>query len=513
MTKMLIAISCMAICASAAVARDTDTYFTNPVIHGDMADPSIIRIDDTYYATGTSSEWAPFYPVFESKDLVNWKQTGHVFETQPEWTTSSFWAPEWYRHNGKVYVYYTARNKAGTSYIGVATADSPTDVFTDHGPVVEYGTEAIDAFVIEDNGDLYISWKAYGLDKRPIELLAARLTPDGLRLDGEPFSLLVDDERQGMEGQHWFKMGGYYYLLYSIRNCCGTGSDYAVSVARSKTLRGPYEKCERNPILHGSDDVKSIGHGTLTTTPDGRMYYLCHAYAEGDDFYLGRQPYLMEMTMGDDGWPRFAGGECASVAQPMPSAGCVQEPVADFHDSFAGERLRPEWTWNYPYASVEARAVSGRLHLSGSPKPGYDGGEALCLRPVTADYTMTTAVNNKNGSLKGITMYGDNNNYLVYGVAGDRLMVKIVRDGKEQTAVDVASPADALHLRMTVAGGVPGSFAWSTDGRSWATVDHGLTDSTMRDLVRWDRVARPGLYHEGEPGSSAIFEYVTVRQI
>ncbi len=46
---------------------------------GDVPDPSVIRIEDTYYATGTSSEWAPFYPMFTSKDLVNWKQVGHVF--------------------------------------------------------------------------------------------------------------------------------------------------------------------------------------------------------------------------------------------------------------------------------------------------------------------------------------------------------------------------------------------------------------------------------------------------
>ena len=26
-----------------------ESYFTNPVIHGDVADPSIIRIDQTYY--------------------------------------------------------------------------------------------------------------------------------------------------------------------------------------------------------------------------------------------------------------------------------------------------------------------------------------------------------------------------------------------------------------------------------------------------------------------------------
>ena len=50
-----------------------ESYFTNPVIHGDVADPSIIRIDQTYYITGTSSEWAPYYPVFTSTDLVNSK--------------------------------------------------------------------------------------------------------------------------------------------------------------------------------------------------------------------------------------------------------------------------------------------------------------------------------------------------------------------------------------------------------------------------------------------------------
>ena len=90
------------------------------------------------------------------------------------------------------------------------------------------------------------------MDNQPIELLACKLTDDGLRLDGKPFSLLRDDERQGMEGQHWFKKDGYYYIIYSVRGCCGPQSDYAVSVARSKKLEGPYEKYLGNPILHGS---------------------------------------------------------------------------------------------------------------------------------------------------------------------------------------------------------------------------------------------------------------------
>ena len=177
-------------------------FFENPVIRGDMADPSIIRIGDDYYATGTSSEWAPYYPLYKSRDMVNWKQVGHVFDTKPEWTSNSVWAPELFCHEGKVYCYYTARQKStGISYIGVAVADSPEDGFTDCGPVVTFGNEAIDAFVFEDKGELYISWKAYGLDKRPIELLCSRLSDDGLHMEGEIFSLLKDDQRIGLEGQ------------------------------------------------------------------------------------------------------------------------------------------------------------------------------------------------------------------------------------------------------------------------------------------------------------------------
>ena len=510
MNRLVIALLGSVLYSGASMAQK-QTYFTNPVIRGDVADPSIIRIDDTYYATGTSSEWAPYYPVFTSKDLVNWKQTGHVFEQQPEWTKSSFWAPEWYYHNGKVYVYYTARKKSNnTSYIGVATSDSPTGKFKDHGPIVEFGTEAIDAFILEDKGDLYISWKAYGLDNRPIELLASKLTPDGLKLTGKPFSLLRDDERAGMEGQHWFKKNGYYYLIYAINGCCGPNSDYAVAVARSKKLEGPYEKYEGNPILHGSDEIQSIGHGTLTTTPDGRMFYLCHAYSEGSYFFLGRHPHLQELRFGEDNWPYFVTGEYARLTGPMPFADCVQEPITGFFDNFADSDLRPEWSWNYPYSNVQTKIEAGRLWLSGSPKPECKTGEALCLRPASSGYTLDAGITNQNGSWKGITLYGDNSYYIAYGPVGDRLQIKLVREGKEQQLADLPLPSMALHLRMQVKEGLPYQFAWSKDGRQWTPVNHGLSEEAIRSLIRWDRVARPGLYHEGDEKEPAVFEYCSL---
>ena len=233
----------------------------NPVIKADLPDPSVIRIGKTYYAAGTSGNAERVYPIYESKDLVTWTPRHTIFDRWPEWTAGAFWAPELFTIGEKVLVYYTARQKSdGTSCIGVAVAEDINSPFVDKGPLVKTTNEAIDAFVVDVEGQLYITWKAYGLDpsRRPIELLAQRLSPDGLTLEGEPFTLLRDDERQGMEGQCIFREGDYYYLLYSIRDCCSPQSDYAVSVARSKSFVGPYEKYASNPILTGNGQVVEV---------------------------------------------------------------------------------------------------------------------------------------------------------------------------------------------------------------------------------------------------------------
>lgn len=510
MKKILFSVLSCVLYLSTAFSQQ-QTTFTNPVIHGDVADPTILRIGNTYYAAGTSSEWAPYYPLFTSTDLVNWKQVGHLFDKQPEWTLSSFWAPELFYHNNKVYAYYTARRKQdGISYIGVASATDPTKGFEDHGLLVEFGKEAIDAFILEDNGQLYITWKAYGLDDRPIELLASRLSPDGLKLEGEPFSLLRDDERIGMEGQHWFKKGDYYYIIYAVNGCCGPKSDYAVSVARSKQLAGPYEKYEGNPVLHGGgNDIQSCGHGTLTTTPDGRMFYLCHAYLTGKNFYQGRQPILQELVVGEDGWLHFPSGEVASLKQPLPFPNTVQQPVEGFRDDFTAKKLDNSWAWNYVYSDVDARLRKGTLLLSGKPKAGSKNGTALCKRPVTADYTIETQVTNRNNSFKGITMYGDDKNLIALGSQGSELVLKLINQGKEYILNKQPLAGSAVYLRMKVTDGHTCTFFYSPDGKEWKSVEETRSDDQPQNLTQWDRVARPGLLHcgkESEPASFSFFK-------
>mgnify|MGYP001780448648 CR=1 FL=1 len=44
----------------------------NPILRGFNADPSIIRVEDTYYIANSTFEWFPGVRLHESKDLKNW---------------------------------------------------------------------------------------------------------------------------------------------------------------------------------------------------------------------------------------------------------------------------------------------------------------------------------------------------------------------------------------------------------------------------------------------------------
>lgn len=487
------------------------TYFENPVIRGDIPDPSVIKVGQIYYVTGTSSEWAPFYPVFKSVDLVNWEQVGHVFTEKPAWTSQSFWAPELFYRNGKMYCYYTARRKTdNTSYIGVASAEGTSLKFRDHGPIVEYGTEAIDAFVFDDNGTLYITWKAYGLDKRPIELLGCKLSDDGLRLEGEPFSLLKDDERIGMEGQYHFKHGEYYYIIYSAKSCCGPSSDYDVRVARSKSFKGPYEKYAENPILAGGNGVfLSCGHGTVVAASDTNMYYLSHAYLKGAGFFLGRQLVLHELIMTDDGLVQFKTGKEAVVRQVTPFPNVIQKEIGNFNDDFKDTKLKVGWIWNYPYSDPQIELRNGRLCLSGSPLSDNEFGTVLCLRPQSTSYSYETRVLNFNESFKGLTMYGDNKNLIAFGIENKQIVLKSVTNNTENIVFQAPFGGKRPYLKIEVKEGCLLSFFYSKNGKNWISANRTPIDAAF--LVRWDRVARPGLIHIGQKDKPAEMDFFTLK--
>lgn len=484
--------------------------YANAVIPGDFADPSVIKVGDTYYATGTSSEWAPHFPIFTSKDLVNWKQVGYVFNKTPQWAAASFWAPELYYHNNTFYVYYVARRKTDNqSFIAVATAKDPLKGFTDHGIIIEHGKEAIDAYILNDNGTLYMTFKAYGLDKRPIEILGCKLTPDGLKRDGEYFTLLRDEDRKGMEGQVHMKWNNHYYLFYSAGGCCGVGCDYNVRVARADKIEGPYTNYEGNPILTQNDTWKCPGHGTFVQTVPGTYQYLYHAFSQKDNVFTGRQGMLDELKWKEyTGWPYFTHGNSPSVNNPLPLMSTPQVKSNGIQDDFSTRNLPLYWQWDFRHTTPVTSLKKRTLSLSGNTTADNTTGTALTVRPTSGNYEMKTKVINKNTALKGLTLYGDANQAVGIGIAGDTLMLWEVKDNKRKILTQVNVLQATVELRMVVTKGYECQFFYSTSPGTWEELRAGNQPYyDGRHLPPWDRSPRPGLLQRGKVSDPAVFAY------
>lgn len=472
-----------------------------PVISGDFADPSVIRQGKVYYATGTSSEWAPHFPLFQSTDLRHWQPLGYVLPKTPAWASASFWAPELFYRNGTYFVYYVARRKSdGRSCIGVATTQNPATGFTDHGILLAYGKEAIDPFVLEENGQLYLTWKAYGLDQRPIEILGSRLSADGLRVEGEPFTMLRDDEKKGLEGQCLVKRGTYYYLFYSLGNCCGRDCSYQVEVARSASLRGPYVRFAGNPILAETAGWKCTGHGTVVSDALGQDFMLYHAYSKTGGVYTGRQGMLGAVSWDPaTGWPAI---------RPL---GHEAAPGKGFRDDFATSALAYAWQWDFRHTQPTWTVAKGLLTLAGQAAPDNASGTALTVRPLGSTYELVTEVVQRNAALKGLVLYGDADQAVGIGVRNTAVEVWAVKNKKRVIVHETAVNADQpVQVKMTVGQGYQCRFFWRNRGKQWRELPTGSAYYNGDFLPPWDRCPRPGLLQQGSATEPAVFSFFEI---
>ncbi|QMU28688.1 glycoside hydrolase family 43 protein [Adhaeribacter radiodurans] len=505
----LLSITCFAQTGSAIT-------YKNPVIAGDFADPSVIRVGDIFYAAGTSSEWAPAYPIYTSNDLINWQYVGPVFNQLPSWTMGSFWAPELYHRNGTFYVYYTARRKSDQrSYIGVATTRDLKKGFTDHGCLLEWTNEAIDAFVLEDAGKLFITWKAYGLDKgKATQILGRELTPDGLKVNGEVFTLLQADpnnwEAGGAEGQAIFKRGRYFYMTYSGNACCGPDCNYQVGLARAEKLQGPWEKYAGNPVLKSGENWKCPGHGTVVTTPDNRYFYLHHAYKSSGFTFTGREGVLGELIWDSKtDWPTFRYGDTtpAQAAAPFTIA---QKQNLNVSAKFEKGEKPLSWVWDVSQPAPEFSLQNGYLQLPTS-MVSLPAGNFLGLVVKNGTYAFTAEFQPQNKVLQSVCIYGDSKNALGFGINQDSLELWQVKDGRREVLQKLSVPGKNSPITLTLSSRQGKSYQFSWKNKNGKSGSMGKEPLDGAFLPRWDRAPRVGISVKGENQAAGKIGYVLLQ--
>ncbi|HVF50611.1 MAG TPA: family 43 glycosylhydrolase [Pyrinomonadaceae bacterium] len=492
--------------------------YSNPVIAGDYPDPSVIRFGDEFWATTTSGGWAPHFPLLRSRDLVNWEVAGAVLAVKPEWAERDFWAPEITEDKGRIFVYYTARKRGGPLCVAVAGAAQPLGPYTDHGPLVCQEVGSIDAFVTRDEqGKLFLIWKEDGNSRNlPTVIWAQQLSEEGTKLVGKRKEILRNRapwERHVVEGSYIMRRGDWFYHFYSGNACCGRSCNYALGVARSRKLLGPWERNPANPILKANESWQCPGHGSIVRARDGRTFLLYHAYRQrADAMNIGRESLLDEVRWNADGWPSINEGRGPSSNAPAPEGVAERPAPTEFFDGFNSPQLAAGWQWpmsNQQTARVEV-APAGHLLLTcaATATRADDAACAVVARPsISGSYTATTAIDLRQltgAARAGLSAYGWADAAVGITVGGGKVFVWRREDERRETvAVADAPNSPAVFLRLTATEGQRYRFAYSANGRDWKELGAGVEGSYIEG-------ARVALHAGGASGATARFDWIKI---
>jgi beta-xylosidase len=253
--------------APSAVAGEPNRLYRNPLLEGNLADPTVLRHEGAYYLYATGEvDGDNGYRAYASSNLVDWVSGPVVFRPG----LRHIWAPDLWRDpaSGTFYLYYTAAQN-----IGVARASSPLGPFTLVGQLVE---SAIDAHLFRDeDGRLFLYYvRLPGFRITVRELASPSEFKGEERLVLQPESDWEKKSGHVTEGPWVIKHAGTYYLIYS-----GSGADtpnYAVGYATASHPMGPFTRAAHNPIIQRTETVFGPGHGCVLQDEAGHWWHIYH---------------------------------------------------------------------------------------------------------------------------------------------------------------------------------------------------------------------------------------------
>jgi beta-xylosidase len=368
---------------------------------------------------------------------------------------------------------------------------------------------SIDAVPFDDeNGERHLVWKEDGNSrKQPTILWMQRLNEDGTKLVGDPKELIRNDtpwEGAVVEGPFIVKRDGWFYLFYSGSGCCGAGCNYAMGVARSRSLHGPYEKYARNPILAGNATWKCPGHGSIVTDPQGRYFLMYHAYAVKDSVFTGRQALLDEVKFGADGWPSINDGKGPSTDAPSPFGVAQKKAELNFSDDFSAPALQPGWQW--PVADEPQYKIDrGVLVLSPTRKTNDLVGAVLARSTTSGDYSARAMIANlEPGVFAGIAAFGDPANAIGIAVSESKVVLWRRQKGKHEILSEgpMGSGRGPVPLGLLARNGHQFQFFLGSEGFG--------PHMEAKHLPPWDRNVRVALTAGGVENATARFDRFSI---
>lgn len=460
----------------------------NPIIWADVPDPSVIRVNDTYYMSSTTMHMNPGVPIMKSDDLVNWEIISYAYDILTENDAfllnngenaygNGSWASSLKYHEGTYYL-ATFSYSTGETYI-FQTNDIENDSWT------RYSIDRAlhDPSLFFNNGQVFL---LHGRDN--IQIIELTEDATALRTGGIDQILIPDadgiagnDFIVPAEGAHIQKIDGKYFVSLIT---WPQGSMRTQLIYRADSLFGDYT----GKIAL---EDRGIAQGGLIDTPEGDWY----AFLFRDFGSVGRIPYLVPVNW-EEGWPVL--GEDGSVptnleieAESQGISGIVASdefniPTEKSDDDSILRGLSLVWQWNHnpvdEYWSITERPGYLRLKNKEMDSSFLNTKNTLTQRTFGPECTGTVLMDvsrMKEGDYAGLGALQENYGFIgVKMTAGKKSLVMAKGSSESYNEIETISlEQDTIFLKASFDfknRTDKGYFYFSLDGDTWQPAGNAL---------------------------------------
>lgn len=432
--------------------------YENPVIRGFYPDPSICKAGDIYYLVCSSMQYSPGVPIFESTDLIHWKQIGHCLTRKSQLhldqvnSSGGVFAPTIRYHEGRFYMTTTNDTTHQNFYIWT------DDIYGEWSEPIFVQQGGIDPSLFFEKDKAY--FMSNGSDEEGLSGIVQceidiktgkKLCPSRTIWRGTGGRYL--------EAPHLYHIEDSYYLVAAEG---GTEYGHMVTYARGNTPFGPFEAYAKNPVLTnrnlGGYEIQGVGHGDLIQDADGNWWMFHLGFRQTGQWstfhHLGREVFLTPITFHEDGW--FTAGENGVARKHVETdrlSDLIEQKLTR-EETFESTDWNIDWCYlrwpnrsNYLLEDQKVTLRGSNISLDEADSPTFIG-----IRQKEFKAIISCTVNLTAGEA-GITLYMDEHHHYDFAIQKEEEHCKVIErlnigDIKSiQNQIDVKEE-EAIHLKI-----------------------------------------------------------------
>lgn len=418
--------------------------YTNPIVKGFYPDPSVCCANGKYYLVCSSFQYFPGVPLFESDDLVNWKQIGYVLTRKNQVmlekinSSGGVFAPTIRYNDGRFYMVTTNDTTHQNFYVYT------DDIYGEWSDPIYVDQGGIDPSLLFDDGHVYFVSNGcddYGMGG----VVQCEIDIETGKKLSHSKCIWQGSGGRYLESPHVYKINGGYYLMAAEG---GTEYGHMITYARAETVWGEFKGYEKNPVLTNRNKapevIQGIGHGDLICDKNGNWHILCLGFRQIHIWqpyhHLGREVFLTPVYFNEDGW--FTAGKNGTTDAEYEMQGDFEQ-ITQKKYTFENTSWNVEWCFmRHPsmenYELSENKAV---LHGTDITLDDVDSPTFVAMRQRDFCFDLKVNVSVDSGEA-GVTVYSCENEH--YEVA-------VCKSDNGYSAVLKLNIGGIKHVRNTIA--------------------------------------------------------------